>query len=106
MMLNACQSARTRKRGNAKKAVTPPSAPRTIAETMLCSGIANFIGTYWPVGDDSASAFANQFYKALAENKSLGDAILLARQAIQNQNDWANYILFGNPNASLMLETV
>lgn len=97
MMLNACQSARAR--GGPRRPVTP-SAPRTVAETMLCSGIANFIGTYWPVDDLGASTFAGRFYGALIENKNLGDAMLSARDAIKTRNDWANYILYGNPSAS------
>ncbi len=98
MMLNACQSVRTRA---TPKPTLKASAPRTIAETMLCSGIANFIGTYWPVSDEGATTFAGSFYAALIENKNLGDAMLDAREAIKNTNDWANYVLFGNPAASL-----
>lgn len=102
MMLNACQSARQRGgSGNTPRRPPRASAPNTIAETMLCSGIANFIGTYWPVSDDGASTFAERFYGALLENKSLGDAVLAARNTIKSENDWANYILFGNPNAKL-----
>jgi pimeloyl-ACP methyl ester carboxylesterase len=102
MMLNACQSAR--QRGSARAAAKKPalaSPPRTIAETMLCSGIANFIGTYWPVSDLSASTFAERFYAAILENKSLGDAMLAARNAIKTENDWANYVLYGNRDARL-----
>lgn len=95
MVLNACQSQRVR--GRAAKT----AAPRTIAETMLCSGIANFIGTYWPVGDDPAKTFAARFYTALAANQPLGDAMLAARQAIAGEADRANYVLFGNRAASL-----
>ena len=101
LMLNACQSARAR---GVQKNTPAPSAPRTIAETMLCSGIANFIGTYWPVSDAGASTFAGSFYTALIQDKNLGDAILSARNAIKTQNDWANYILFGDPSATLKAE--
>lgn len=103
MMLNACQSARARNARGARKAALKPSAPRTIAETMLCSGIANFIGTYWPVDDTDASTFAGRFYGALLENKNLGDAILAARESIESKSDWANYILFGDPSATFKI---
>ncbi|MDA1316177.1 MAG: CHAT domain-containing protein [Acidobacteria bacterium] len=101
MMLNACQTVRSR---GAKKLSLKPSPPHTIAETMLCSGIANFIGTYWPVSDEGASTFAETFYSALIANKSLGDAMRAGRESIQEKNDWANYVLFGNPSASLESE--
>lgn len=113
MILNACQSARTRARtgdgaGRSRPAPRiPASPPRTIAETMLCSGIPNFIGTYWPVSDDGASQFARRFYEAISARENLGNALLAARAAIRKDNnhtneaDRFNYILYGNPAATL-----
>ncbi len=116
MVLNACQSAvqRSRPRGGAATGTGTAvpgqrtrSAPRTIAETMLCSGIANFIGTYWPVSDEGACKFALGFYAALLEDRPLGEAMLAGRAAIKrerdqtNEGDRANYILYGNRAARL-----
>lgn len=104
MVLNACQSARTRATPKRKR---QPSAPRTIAETMLCAGIGNFIGTYWPVSDQGARKFAERFYTELIAEAPLGDAMLKGRAAIQdardqtNEGDQVNYLLYGNRAASL-----
>ena len=74
---------------------------------MLCSGIANFIGTYWPVSDEGARKFALGFYASLLEDKPLGDAMKAGREAIRadgdatNEGDRANYILYGNRAARL-----
>jgi pimeloyl-ACP methyl ester carboxylesterase len=126
MLVNACQSALTR--GEKGKPQSQPKDPglrkkpkraapsRSIAETMLCAGIANYIGTYWPVGDTEASTFAATLYTSLLVNKkenekpTLGSAVRAARNAIAPDGggedftssvDWANYILYGNPNSSL-----
>ncbi len=106
MVVNACQSGRTRMksrtRGFKPSKPTPHTAPgRSIAETMLCAGISNFIGTYWPVGDDTASAFATQLYTSLLSNETLGKALRAGRNAIKDREDWPNYLLYGNPAARL-----
>jgi CHAT domain-containing protein len=65
----------------------------------LVNGIANFIGTYWPVDDVAASRFANAFYAGLLAGKPLSVAMREARQTAKaiNSRDWANYLHFGDP---------
>jgi CHAT domain-containing protein len=36
-----------------------------LAEAFLRGGVSNYVGTYWPVGDESASVFAATFYREL-----------------------------------------
>jgi len=71
----------------------------SLAESFLLNGIANFIGTYWPVSDSAASRFANAFYGGLLAGKSLSLAMREARQAAKavSPRDWANYMHFGDP---------
>jgi len=102
IFLNACQSGRMR---------GAPSNPTTdvrrstfaghvsLAEGFLVNGIANFIGTYWPVDDVAASRFANAFYAGLLAGKPLSVAMREARQTAKaiNSRDWANYLHFGDP---------
>jgi len=102
IFLNACQSGRMR---------GTPSNPTTdvrrstfaghvsLAEGFLVNGIANFIGTYWPVDDVAASRFANAFYAGLLAGKPLSVAMREARQTAKaiNSRDWANYLHFGDP---------
>ena len=62
-------------------------------------GVANFVGTYWPVGDASAATFARAFYALLLSGAPLGDALLAGRKAVQASGsvDWADYIHYGDP---------
>jgi hypothetical protein len=76
------------------------------AEAFLRGGVANFIGTYWPVHDDSATAFSREFYRGIVNGDSLGDSLLKGRVAVQElggkaPNDWADYMLYGSPEFRL-----
>ena len=63
-------------------------------------GVANFMGTYWPVGDEAADAFADAFYSNVLTGKSIGEALQAGRGAVREipSKDWANYIFYGNPD--------
>ena len=59
--------------------------PRTlsgVAEGFLAGGVANFIGTHWPVGDDAAYAFSLSLYESLLDRATLGAAVLGARRRL------------------------
>ena len=55
------------------------------AEAFLRGGIANYVGTYWPVNDAAAEKFADVFYKKLLDGKSLGEAILSGRKELRTR---------------------
>jgi len=102
IFLNACESGRLRgtpgeQAGGAKQSTFVGHV--SLAERFLLSGIANFVGTYWPVSDNAASRFANAFYGGLLAGKPLSLAMREARQAAKSVNprDWANYLHFGDP---------
>jgi CHAT domain-containing protein len=103
IFLNACESGRIRggSNGGAAEGVKSPRfvGQVSLAESFLLNGIANFIGTYWPVNDAAALKFAGTFYAGLLSGKSLSSAMREARQATKtvSQRDWANYIHFGDP---------
>ena len=61
-------------------------------------GVANFLGTHWPVGDDAALTFSTSLYPALLSGRPLGIAIRDARRAVQagGSGDWADYVHYGN----------
>jgi CHAT domain-containing protein len=69
-----------------------------LAEAFMRGGVANFLGTYWPVGDDSAEVFASTFYGSIVSGLSVGEALQQGRSAVQAlaSPDWANYIFYGN----------
>jgi len=107
VVFNACESGRLR-RGAATVRVRAGIARRLreshgLAEVFLRGGVANYIGTYWPVGDSAALAFAESFYPALLRNASIGAAVVEARSAIRAKRspDWADYVHYGDPEFRL-----
>jgi CHAT domain-containing protein/pimeloyl-ACP methyl ester carboxylesterase len=107
VFFNACESARLRgPNGNARKAKKKKlkSAAEHIvdnvgfAEAFMRGGVANFLGTYWPVGDDAADKFSEVFYSDIIAGKSVGEALLNGREEVRKLDspDWANYIFYGN----------
>jgi hypothetical protein len=119
MFFNACEAARVRKAepppkaaGGAKKidgdAVSAKSSEQVLrntsfAESLLRGGVANFLGTYWPVGDAGASQFADTFYGTLLEGATLNAALSAARAAVKAipSPDWADYVFYGDPDFRL-----
>jgi len=57
------------------------------------------MGTYWPVGDESAAAFSKAFYRALLAGETMGEALLGGRQSVNEMGsvDWPDYIHYGDP---------
>ena len=53
------------------------------AEAFLRGGVANFVGTWWPVSDAAASAFATTLYRDLAKGESIGNALNAARASVR-----------------------
>lgn len=110
MFFNACESGRLR--GQPKRLrsqVDRDKGEGTAArletnvgfgEALLRSGVGNYIGTYWPVGDAPAKAFGATFYQNIVSGKSLGTAMGQGRKQVEGLEsvDWADYILYGDPD--------
>ena len=100
VFFNACEAARVRRPGQAQRPGEDTVVQGTVgfAEAFLMGGVANYLGTYWPVGDDSARAFAAAFYGALLDGERLGGALLQGRRAVLDtgSGDWADYVLYGD----------
>jgi CHAT domain-containing protein len=99
---NACEAARVRRRSaRQSRARAPARSGRSasVAEAFLTGGVANFIGTHWPVGDAAALSFSTSLYEDLMDGASLGKAVLAARQRVLGSGsvDWADYVFYGNP---------
>jgi hypothetical protein len=95
VFFNACESGRLR------TAVNPlRQLDRSVgfAEAFLRGGVANFIGTWWPVSDGAASSFATTLYRGLAKGQSIGTALNASRKAVRElpSADWANYLHYGS----------
>ncbi len=100
VFFNACEAARVRRiavRGRRRLFGLRRSSG--LAEALLDGGVANFVGTHWPVGDDSALAFSTCFYERLLGGARLGESMLAARRRVFEQEsiDWADYVHYGNP---------
>lgn len=109
VVFNACEAGRIRSGADLKKRhlEIPRRLERAVglAESFLRGGIANYVGTYWPVGDAAAERFAVVFYQQLLRGSTIGTALLHARNAVRSLKpatvDWADYIHYGDFNFSL-----
>ncbi len=104
---NACEAARVRKPARAMAPRGPTLGLQRsmtgIAEGFLAGGVANFVGTHWPVGDESAFGFSQRLYDSLLQGERLGEAVLAGRQQLHAipSVDWADYVHYGNPDFRL-----
>jgi hypothetical protein len=100
VFFNACESGRLRATVNPLRQLDRSVG---FAEAFLRGGVANFIGTWWPVADEAAGAFAAALYRDLARGKSIGSALNVARAAVRAlpSADWANYLHYGSYDFSL-----
>jgi hypothetical protein len=102
IFFNACEAGRIRA---AKESKDPELrvAQRVqravgLAEAFLRGGLANYVGTYWPVGDTPAKRFAETFYTELLNGSPIGNALQRGRRELFNMKelDWADYIHYGS----------
>ncbi|MGH8130021.1 MAG: CHAT domain-containing protein, partial [Steroidobacteraceae bacterium] len=95
VFFNACESGRLRATVNPLRQLDRSVG---FAEAFLRGGVANFIGTWWPVSDTAATAFATTLYRDLAKGTAIGAALNDARAAVRElpSADWANYLHYGS----------
>ena len=101
VFFNACEAARVRRpRTAAARGLIAFRKSTSIAEAFLAGGVANFLGTHWPVGDEAAFAFSTRLYERLLSGAPLGEAILASRRRVLDLGsiDWADYVHYGNPD--------
>jgi CHAT domain-containing protein len=70
------------------------------AASFLRADAGAFIGSRWEVADISASAYAQEFYRAALGGHTLGEAAHKARDAIRDSPGdptWLAYSLYGDP---------
>jgi pimeloyl-ACP methyl ester carboxylesterase len=99
VFFNACEAGRVRGRPAAAKPATSRAIESAgVAEALMRGGVANYMSTYWPVGDEAAKAFSVTFYKQVLAGVPLGAALLDARKEVFKlaNRDWADYLLYGN----------
>ncbi|MGH7445012.1 MAG: CHAT domain-containing protein, partial [Longimicrobiales bacterium] len=121
MFFNACESARLRGRRAARESGDSTARIESnteriarveravgMAEAFLRGGLANFLGTYWPVNDAAATAFAGTLYGALLQGTTMNAAVQQGRAAVRTaqSRDWTNYMFYGNPDFVLKVPSV
>lgn len=92
---NACESGRLRQAAGIQRALGRSTG---FAEAFLRGGVANFIGTWWPVSDAAAAKCAGTLYERLMRGETIGSSLNAARAAIRRlgSGDWANYLHYGS----------
>jgi CHAT domain-containing protein len=104
VFFNACEAARVRKRrATTGSRLFAFRRSTSVAEAFLAGGVANFLGTHWPVGDEAALAFSTRFYDQLLAGAALGECVLDARRRVYAQGsiDWADYVHYGSPEFTI-----
>ena len=109
VFFNACEAGRVRGQGSNRGPTIETRVARNVglAESFLQGGVANYLGTYWPVGDSAAELFSTTFYTSLVEHAALGSALGSARDAVRATGsvDWADYIHYGSYDFVLKVPT-
>ena len=106
VFFNACEAARVRRPGSSvRHRLLGLRQSSSLAEAILDAGVANFVGTHWPVGDEAALAFSTRFYEGLLGGARLGETMLAARRVVAAAGsiDWADYVHYGTPSFRLGL---
>ncbi len=97
---NACESGRIRRPARVARSLGRSTG---FAEAFLRGGVANFIGTWWPVSDAAAERFAASLYGRLVRGATIGAALRASRAAVRGLGsaDWANYLHYGSLDFTL-----
>lgn len=88
VFLSACEVGRT-----AADDEERPWLEAGMVDALTRNGVPAAVGMRWEVGDQNGMAVAERFYEELLNGASPQKALMLARQAINDQPDWVNPIL-------------
>lgn len=88
VFLSACEGGET-----AEQAASRPWQEAGIVDALTRAGIPATVGMRWIVGDQNGRTLAQTFYTELLNGKPAERALMIARQAVADEPDWANPIL-------------
>jgi hypothetical protein len=96
---NACQSGVLEPGDEGTADAHANSGWTGLAASFLLNGAANYLGSLWPIYDDSSRKLAGEFYELLCAGVPVGEALRRARLTIHAAGDptWAAFVLFGCP---------
>ncbi|MEI6126893.1 MAG: CHAT domain-containing protein, partial [Pseudomonadota bacterium] len=96
---NACQSGQTEEW---RLGTTYNQKIFGLANAFLLAGVRHYVGTFWEILDEPGARFAEEFYRAMMDGASIGEAMRLARMFLikkygEDTIVWASYMLYGDP---------
>ncbi|MBW2219901.1 MAG: CHAT domain-containing protein, partial [Deltaproteobacteria bacterium] len=96
---NACQSGQTEEW---KIGASYNQKIFGLANAFLLSGVQHYVGTFWEILDEPGAHFAVEFYRAMMQGASIGEAMREARMFLIKEYGedtivWASYMLYGDP---------
>jgi hypothetical protein len=76
------------------------------AKRFLQAGAGAFVGAYWSIYDQPASAFSQALYNHLFEGATFGAAARAARREIREAGDptWLAYTVYADPSAAVFVD--
>ncbi len=110
MFINACESSSASNEVTRQSTTYFAEETQGLASAFIYGGASVCVGSLWPVFDDTAAELESVFYNRLLEGHMVGQALLLARQAVRDrpgdQVTWAAYALYGDPRYRLPFRPV
>ncbi len=88
VFLSACEVGHT-----AEQSALQPWKEAGIVDALTRAGVPATLGMRWEVGDQNSRKVAQTFYTELLAGKPAERALMIARQAVGGEPDWANPIL-------------
>lgn len=88
VFLSACEVGRP-----ARREASQPWKEAGITDALIRAGVPVTVGMRWIIGDDNSKALVETFYEELLKEKPAERALMIARQAVENEPDWANPVL-------------
>lgn len=93
VVLSACRSA--------GGVVVDGEGVQGLTAPLLEAGARSVVATQWRIGDRSTVDFVDEFYRAMAEGRSVGDALQAAKVAALRRGaparEWAAFTMIGDP---------
>jgi hypothetical protein len=88
VFLSACELG-----GTAEQDEDRPWEEDGLVDALMQSGIPAAIGMRWKIGDENGHKLALTFYKGLLSGQPIELALMNAREAVEDEPDWANPVL-------------
>ncbi len=96
-VLNACEGARA----------APEDSLTSVAAALVARGLPAAVAMQFSISDRAAIRFADDFYRALADDGSLDTAIADARRAVffmPNESEWATPVIMSRAEDGVLFE--